>query len=149
VRWLTGSEAVEVHAMADALVWPKDRSGMVDTALVTIRFANGAMAMADASFQSAYGYDVRAEVFGAGGMATVGDGRVDAALQYGPGGVSRPQVYWFKDLFAAAFVAEMEHFVDCVRNKRQPSVTGIDGRASLRIARAAIESVETGRTMQV
>jgi myo-inositol 2-dehydrogenase / D-chiro-inositol 1-dehydrogenase len=149
LRWLAGSEAVEVHAMADALVWPKGRPGMVDTALATIRFANGALAMADASFQSAYGYDVRAEVFGAGGMATVGDGRVDAALHYGPGGVSRPQVYWFKDLFGAAFVTEMEHFVDCVRNGRQPSVSGIDGRASLAIARAAIESAETGQPVRV
>jgi myo-inositol 2-dehydrogenase / D-chiro-inositol 1-dehydrogenase len=149
LRWLAGSEAVEVHARADALVWPKGRGGMVDTALVTIRFANGALAMADASFQSAYGYDVRAEVFGAGGMATVGDGRVDAALHYGPGGVSRPQVYWFKDLFGAAFIAEMEHFVDCVRDGRQPAVSGADGRASLAIARAAIESAEAGQTVRI
>lgn len=144
LRWLAASEAIEVHALADALVWPKDRPGFPDTALVTIRFANGALAMADASFQSAYGYDVRAEVFGSAGMVTVGDGRVDAALHYGPRGVSRSQVYWFKELFGAAFVAELDHFVDCVANGRQPTVTGADGRASLAMARAAIESAETG-----
>jgi myo-inositol 2-dehydrogenase/D-chiro-inositol 1-dehydrogenase len=147
LRWLAGSEAIELQAMADALVWPKGRPGMVDTAMVTIRFANGAMAVADASFQSAYGYDVRAEVFGSGGMATVGDGRVDAAMHYGPDGVSRPQVYWFKDLFGAAFVAEMEHFIECVRGGRQPSVSGLDGHASLAIAQAAIESAQTGRAV--
>ncbi|MEV6488868.1 Gfo/Idh/MocA family oxidoreductase, partial [Actinoplanes sp. NPDC051633] len=71
-----GAEAVEVHAIADALVEPawRDR-GLLDTALVTVRFDNGAIGTAEACFEAAYGYDVRGEVFGPGGMATMGDGR--------------------------------------------------------------------------
>jgi myo-inositol 2-dehydrogenase/D-chiro-inositol 1-dehydrogenase len=38
--------------------------------------------MADSSFNGAFGYDVRAEVFGTGGMAAVGDGREDSATLY-------------------------------------------------------------------
>ena len=59
--------------MADALVAPdfKD-AGLLDTAVVTIRYDNGAIAVAEASFSAAYGYDVRGEVFGSAGMVTAG-----------------------------------------------------------------------------
>ena len=71
-----GAEAVEVFATATALVEPdwKDR-GLLDTAVVTVRFDNGAVGTAEACFEAAYGYDVRGEVFGSGGMATMGGGR--------------------------------------------------------------------------
>src|SRR4051794_34473897 len=71
-----GATAVDVYAVADALVEPtwRDR-GLLDTALVTVRFDNGAIGTAEACFEASYGYDVRAEVLGSGGMATMGDGR--------------------------------------------------------------------------
>src|SRR4051812_10955489 len=52
-----GGEAVEVSAVGDALVEPgwRDR-GLLDTAVVTVRFDNGAMAVAEACFEAAYGY---------------------------------------------------------------------------------------------
>jgi predicted dehydrogenase len=71
-----GTGAVEVFATADALVEPgwRDR-GLLDTAVVVVRFDNGAVGTAEACFEAAYGYDVRGEVLGSGGMATMGDGR--------------------------------------------------------------------------
>ncbi|MFN8521714.1 MAG: Gfo/Idh/MocA family oxidoreductase [Chloroflexota bacterium] len=147
--WLAGSRPVEVFAQADARVWPRGQEGMLDTALVSIKYANGALATADSSFQSGYGYDVRAEVFGSAGMMTIGDGRLDSANHYSGTGVSRAQAYWFKDLFAVGYRAELQHFVDCVRNGTQPSVTGRDGQVSLATSLAAIESVKTGRPVSV
>ena len=65
-----------VHAVADALVAPgRQEPGHLDTAVVTIQFDNGAIATAEANFSALYGYDVRAEVFGSGGMVTAGSGR--------------------------------------------------------------------------
>src|SRR5690348_8185055 len=71
-----GATAVEVFATATALVEPewKDR-GLLDTAVVVVRFDNGAVGTAEACFEASYGYDVRGEVLGSGGMATMGDGR--------------------------------------------------------------------------
>jgi predicted dehydrogenase len=46
-----------------------------DTALVSMRFDNGAMATAEANFHAVYGYDVRGAVFGSGGMVKMGDVR--------------------------------------------------------------------------
>ena len=88
--WLNpGAEPVEVYATADALVAPDfDAAGLLDTAVVVITFDNGARAVAEASFSAAYGYDVRAEVFGSEGMVTAGDGARSSAQLYTDG---RPQ----------------------------------------------------------
>jgi myo-inositol 2-dehydrogenase/D-chiro-inositol 1-dehydrogenase len=44
---------------------------------------------------------------------------------------------------------EMEHFVDCVRNGREPLVTGDDGRAIMEIVFAAYESAGTGKRVEL
>ncbi|MCC7371212.1 MAG: Gfo/Idh/MocA family oxidoreductase [Chloroflexi bacterium] len=150
LRWLAGSEPVEVSAMAGSIAWGADpASGALDTAVCTVRFANSALGTADVSFNGAFGYDVRAEVFGTGGMMAVGDGRQDAAELYTPSGVSRPHHSWFKPMFGDAYTAELAHFVECARTGHAPSVTGKDGRESLRMALAAIESVKTGRSVSL
>jgi myo-inositol 2-dehydrogenase/D-chiro-inositol 1-dehydrogenase len=151
LNWLNpGASVVEVHAMADALVRPdwKDR-GLLDTSIVTLRFDNGAMATAEASFQAVYGYDVRGEVFGSAGMITAGDVRATAMTTYGAAGVSAPTVRLNVDLFRDAYAAELAHFADCVRTGATPEVTGADARAALAVALAAIESVQTAAPAKV
>lgn len=146
LRWLNpGAEAVEVFAMADALVRPDFKEhGLLDTATVLIRFANGAIATAEASFQAVYGYDVRGEVFGSEGMTGIGGLRRTDMVSYGPSGAAAECVTYDQDRFRDAYTAELADFVDCVRTGRTPAVTGEDARASLAIALAAIESATTG-----
>ena len=130
--WLNpGARVTEVYARADALIYRglKD-SGFLDTAVVQLRFDNGALAIAEASFQAVYGYDVRGEVFGSGGVLLAGRAPGDAATGN-------------TDLFADAYVAQFAHFADCVNTGAEPSVTGHDARVALEIAVAARESVET------
>jgi len=58
-----------VYAQANALIHPQFAgSGFFDTPVVQIRFDNGAVAIAEASFQEVYGYDVQGEAFGSGGV---------------------------------------------------------------------------------
>jgi myo-inositol 2-dehydrogenase / D-chiro-inositol 1-dehydrogenase len=151
LRYLNpGAEPVEVFALADALIRPdfKDR-GLLDTAVVTVRFDNGALGTAEASFQAVYGYDVRGEVLGSAGMLTVGEVRRTSLTCYGPHGVAADCVTYDQDLFRDAYVAELADFIGCVRTGRSPAVTGEDARAALSIARAAIASVSTGGTVRV
>lgn len=131
--WLNpGARVTEVFAQADALIHPgfKD-AGFLDTAVVQLRFDNGAFATAEASFQVVYGYDVRGELFGSAGVLL--SGREPHCAATGN-----------TDLFADAYVAQFAHFAACVRTRVQPLVTGHDTRVALEIALAARESVETG-----
>jgi myo-inositol 2-dehydrogenase/D-chiro-inositol 1-dehydrogenase len=145
LRYLNpGAEPVEVFAMADALVRPdfKDR-GLLDTAVVTVRFDNGAIATAEANFQAVYGYDVRGEVFGSAGMLTMGDVRRTHLTSYGPDGIAAECVTYDQDLFHDAYVAELADFTTRVRTGTTPAVTGEDARAALSIALAAVQSITT------
>jgi myo-inositol 2-dehydrogenase / D-chiro-inositol 1-dehydrogenase len=151
LRFLAGgAEPVEVYAMADALILPdwKPR-GMLDTAAVTLRYDSGAMATADASFQAVYGYDVRAEVFGSEGMASVGESNSIDLIHHSRAGSTRARPHWFLDVFGEAYTAELAHFVACVRGQAAPDSTGEDGRAALVLALAAIRSVESHRPVRV
>ncbi|HSK98109.1 MAG TPA: Gfo/Idh/MocA family oxidoreductase, partial [Euzebyales bacterium] len=69
LRYLNpGATAVDVYAVADALAYPAFADqGLQDTAVVVVRFDNGAIATAEASFNAVYGYDIRGEVFGSDG----------------------------------------------------------------------------------
>jgi myo-inositol 2-dehydrogenase / D-chiro-inositol 1-dehydrogenase len=98
---------------------------------VQLRFDNRAFAVAEASFQAVYGYDVRGEVFGSDGVLLAGRAPDRAATGN-------------TDLFADAYVAQFAHFAECVRMRTEPSVTGNDARVALDIAIAARESVQTG-----
>jgi len=145
-----GAEAVEVHAYAGALVAPgwRDR-GLLDTAVVTVRFDNGAVGVAEACFEAAYGYDVRAEVFGSGGMATLGDGRRTGMVFSSAGGQSMDTVRSDQELLADAYVAELAAFVGAVRAGTPAPVGGQDARAALAIALAAAGSVRSGRPTRI
>ncbi|MFV2041405.1 MAG: gfo/Idh/MocA family oxidoreductase, partial [Candidatus Hydrothermarchaeales archaeon] len=44
---------------------------------------------------------------------------------------------------------ELEHFVECVEHDLEPSVSGEDGKAALKVALSAVESYKTGRVVEV
>lgn len=130
--WLNpGARVTEVYAQADALVHPQFATqGFLDSSVVQLRFDNGAFAIAEASFQAVYGYDIRGEVFGSGGVLQAGRAPERAGRMN-------------TELFADAYTSQFAHFADCVLTGAQPSVTGHDARIALEIALAARESVET------
>jgi myo-inositol 2-dehydrogenase / D-chiro-inositol 1-dehydrogenase len=145
-----GAEAVEVFATADALVEPdwRDR-GLLDTAVVVVRFDNGAVGVAEACFEASYGYDVRGEVLGSGGMATMGDGRRTGMVFSGAAGRSVETVRSDQELLADAYVAELAAFAAVVRGGTPAPVGGEDARAALAIALAAAQSVRAGRPVPI
>ncbi|MFE5876235.1 Gfo/Idh/MocA family oxidoreductase [Rhodococcus sp. NPDC056506] len=144
--WLNpGARVVEVFAQADALIHPQYKEqGYLDTSMVQLRFDNGALASAEANFQATYGYDVRGEVFGSGGMVSAGEVTRTAMRHYSSQGVLADTPRVNIELFHDAYVAQLAHFADCVRSGTAPSVDGLDARNALEIALAAKESVETG-----
>ena len=151
VNWLNpGARAVEVHAWADALVAPDFRdAGLQDTAVVTLRYDNGALATAEASFSAAYGYDVRGEVFGSSGMVTIGTPAHLSVTRWDGSGSHAPTARRDTDLLGDAYRAELQAFCDTVRSGGTAPVTGRDARDALAVALAAIESAASGRAVAV
>lgn len=139
------AKPISVYAVADALVRPdfKDK-GLLDTSVVTIRFDNGAIAIAEANFQALYGYDVRGEVFGSKGMVMAGDIRQNNMLRFTNNGVSYDTSRMDTELLKEAYQAELTSFIDCIKNNKKPLVGGEEAKAALAIALACIESIKTG-----
>lgn len=71
-RFLAGCDAEEVYVQSANLVDPAiGEAGDVDTAVITLKMENGAIAVIDNCRKAVYGYDQRAEVFGSEGMAAI------------------------------------------------------------------------------
>ncbi|WP_449282167.1 Gfo/Idh/MocA family oxidoreductase [Leucobacter sp.] len=147
LNWFNAAaQPVEVFAAADALVAPEFKeSGLLDTAVVTIRYDNGAIATAEASFSAAYGYDVRGEVFGSDGMVTAGDVRATSARHYTAAGEASATARLNIELFHQAYTDELVSFAAAVRSGEVMGARGEDARAALAIALACVESVQQRR----
>src|SRR4026207_2315855 len=67
--WLAGEDPVEVYATGAALVDPAiGEAGDVDTSMLILKFASGALCHINCSRRGAYGYDECVELFGSQGM---------------------------------------------------------------------------------
>lgn len=149
-RFLFG-EVVEVTAIGDALVDPAiGEAGDIDTAIVTLKFANGAIGAIDNSRQAAYGYDQRVEAFGTKGMVDVQNNYPNTHTFHGANGVvSEKPLHFFLERYMTAYGNEMKTFVDCIVNDKPSPVNGQDGRAPVVIAMAALRSLREGRAVKV
>lgn len=150
-RFLAGSDVTEVHTYGSVLVDPGiGEAGDVDTAIVTLKFANGAIGVIDNSRKAVYGYDQRVEVFGSDGCA-INDNDIPntAVLMNGDGitGGTAYKIMW--DRYTGAFVSGMQAFADAVVNDKEPPVTGIDGLYPVLMAAAATKSLREGRPVAI
>lgn len=150
-RFLLQDEIVEVHAAGAALVDPQiGAAGDIDTAVVLLRFAGGALGCIDNSRRAVYGYDQRAEVLGADGCLTAGHVTPDAVTRWDRAGQTQARpLHFFLERYRDAYVAELQSFVDAVRERRPPPVTGRDGLQATRIALAARRSLAEQRPVAV
>jgi myo-inositol 2-dehydrogenase/D-chiro-inositol 1-dehydrogenase len=138
VRWLVGSEVNGVFAMGAALVDSMFAElGDIDTSVLSLRFASGALGVIDSSRRAGFGYDVRTEVFGSEGALFIGYSRDTPVLHLSRDGIHSDHVHWFLERFDQAYVDELRDFVDSIVQDRAPAITGVDGRAALALAYAA------------
>ncbi len=150
-RFLAGSEVTEVNAVGAVLIDPEiGEVGDVDTAVVTLKFENGAIGIIDNSRKAVYGYDQRVEVFGSKGCVrnendipntvVVSDGQCTSSA-------NTYSVMW--DRYTGAFVSEMQAFADAVLNDKETPVTGMDGLYPVLMAAAATKSAKEGRPVKI
>jgi myo-inositol 2-dehydrogenase/D-chiro-inositol 1-dehydrogenase len=141
-RYIVGSEVTEVYTNATVLVDPEiGKAGDVDTAIITLSFANGAIGVIDNSRKAVYGYDQRVEIFGSKGMVCADNNYPENHRYFAADGVhgSLP-LNFFMDRYLEAYANEMKIFCDAVVNDLPLPVSGDDGLKSVAIALAAKKS---------
>ncbi|HNR02207.1 MAG TPA: inositol 2-dehydrogenase [Anaerolineaceae bacterium] len=150
-RYLSGSEVVEVYAAGSVMVDPAiGAAGDIDTAIITLKFANGAIGTIDNSRKAVYGYDQRAEVFGSGGMAATANNTPNTSVYSNADGVvSEKPLYFFLERYMESFVAEMRDFINAIREGAPTPVTVLDGRKPVVIAMAARKSMLENRPVKL
>ena len=151
VRFLSGSEVEEVQAFGAVLVDPAiGEAGDVDTAAVTLKLANGALAVIENSRRAVFGYDQRVEVFGSkGGVEAFNESPCQVRVRTGRGERTENPLYFFLERYQQSFLAELGAFFDCIREDREPPVTGRDGLVPLLIGVAATRSMRENRPVRV
>lgn len=153
LEWMLG-EVDSVFAMSRTALANIEAE---DTAVVTLRFANGALGVIEATTATRpKDLEGSISILGEGGTVEVGgfavnkmktwsfveprEGDDDVMEKYS---VNPPNVYGF------GHQAYYEHVVDCIANNKQHLVDGLEGRKSLELINAIYESVETGREVQL
>lgn len=151
VRYLAGCDVKEVSTAAAVLVDPAiGEQGDVDTAVITLKMENGAIAVIDNSRRAAYGYDQRAEVFGSKGMvATANDTLSTAVISDANGVTGEKPLYFFLERYMESFAEEMRQFIDAIENDKDTPVGIDDGLQPVRIAMAAKKSLLENRPVKL
>jgi myo-inositol 2-dehydrogenase/D-chiro-inositol 1-dehydrogenase len=150
-RFLIGSEVEEIFTVAGVRIDPAiGREGDVDTAVMTLRFENGAIGTIDNSRKAAYGYDQRAEVFGSRGSIRTDNVFANAAMLSDAGSVRRDlPLHFFIERYSDSYVEELRAFVDAVLDGGSVPVTGEDGRIPVVMGQAARRSHDENRPVRL
>lgn len=151
VRYLSGSEVEEVYVHGAVLVDPAiGEAGDIDTAVINLKFANGALGCIDISRKAAYGYDQRAEVFGSlGAVHSQNDSGSTAIISTAEGVTGEKPLFFFLERYMASFTAEVKDFITAIKTDGPVPVTGMDGLRPVQIAQAVGESLKTGLPVKV
>ena len=151
LRWLTNDEPVEVYALGAALVDPAiGEAGDVDTSIVSLRMASGALCQIDSSRRAAYGYDERVEIFGSEGLVESARQNFRGVSMYKGRQIFKDGLHpgWFERIEQSYYQA-IDAFIQSVERGTPPSPSLEDGLKAQLIADKATESIKTGQPIKI
>lgn len=149
-RYLLDSEVKSITSVGAVHVHPfMKKYRDVDQAISYLTFENGAAADIEGSRNSTFGYDIRGEVVGTEGSIQIGTLRKENVTLLNHTGTTFENIPAFQAKFENAFLIEMNHFINCLRNDEKPLVNEIDGLASLQVAAAATEAFHLNRNVTI
>ena len=149
--WIAGERPVEIYVAGACLFEPRfAEHGDVDTAMITLRMASGALCHLDFSRRTAYGCDERIEVFGAKGKV---ESRhpipVDVALYQGDAIRGRGlHQHWYERI-ERSYPAQLAAFVEALGGDAAGFPALLDGLVSEAIAEAGMRSMRENRPVAI
>ena len=149
--WMFGAVPVEVSAVGTSVVDAAiGAAGDVDTAVATLRFADGRIAVIKNSRRAIYGYDQRLELLGSEGLLQAGNVLESTVVKTTTAGAAsaKPE-YFFLERYMRAYEAEWRAFVAAVEGGSAMPVTLQDGVNALAVAEAATLSARSGRAVRL
>lgn len=144
-------EVTEVYATGSVLIDSElEEFGDLDTALITLKFADGTIGSIDNSRQSVYGYDQRLEVFCLEGTAMAENEKENMVLKGNREGFQGSRVpNFFIQRYGPCYVEEVRQFLVSVRDDLPTVVTGEDGRKAVVIGYASWKSFHENRPVKI
>ena len=146
-RYLVDDEVEELYAVGGVRIDPEiGKSGDLDTAVVTLKFAGGCFATIDNSRQAVYGYDQRVEVFGSKGMVNTENNTPNRTRLSTEAAVQEDlPLYFFMERYTESYLNEMNAFIQCIQEDKDPPVSGADARVPVIMGKTARLSYEQNR----
>jgi myo-inositol 2-dehydrogenase/D-chiro-inositol 1-dehydrogenase len=145
-RWFIEEEIEEVYVRGMNTA-PKLGEDVWDLQLIQFSTAGGRMGSIETNVVSGYGYEVGVEVVGEQGVVRTAP-PAGAVVRRDRAASQRIEDDWL-DRFHAAYVIELQQWVESLRNGRPTGPDAWDGYASLVVADACIASLRSGTPQRV
>lgn len=140
-RWLLDDEVVGIEVRSPVA------EGLRDPQLATIEMSSGVLVTAEVFVNASYGYDVRCEVVGTGGTASLVPAQGVSLRRQGSDGVRVSNDFIAR--FADAYRLELGAWVEGALNGVVSGPTAWDGHLANLIAAAGVESLTSGERCPV
>ncbi|PVH30666.1 inositol 2-dehydrogenase [Pararhodobacter oceanensis] len=150
-NFIMGAAPVSVSAMASSIVDPEiGAAGDVDTAVVTLSYADGRIGVIKNSRRAVYGHDQRIELLGSEGLLQAQNMLENTVVKSTANGViSAKPTYFFLERYMPAYAAEWAAFVEAIVAGTSVPVSLADGVAALAMAEAASRSLASGAPVRL
>jgi myo-inositol 2-dehydrogenase/D-chiro-inositol 1-dehydrogenase len=150
-NFILGAVPVSVSATGSCIVDPAiGAAGDVDTAVVTLSYADGRIAVIKNSRRAVYGYDQRVELLGSEGLLQAQNMLENTVVKSTTAGVTGAKpTYFFLERYMPAYRAEWAAFVTAINSNLDLPVTLADGVAALAMAEAATLSLKSGGPVHI
>ena len=146
-NFIMGAAPLTISATGSSIVDPAiGAAGDVDTAVVTLTYADGRIAVIKNSRRAVYGYDQRVELLGSEGLLQAQNMLENTVVKSTTAGVTGAKpTYFFLERYMPAYAAEWAAFVTAVTKGAALPVTLADGIAALAMAEAAALSLRSAK----
>ena len=153
ICWYMGCAPERGYAEMGQLIL-EDRK-FTDCAVVTFKFPEGAIAVLYETFAYPEAYPHRVdrslEILGDRGVLRI-DFMNQPLRRFADTGIEMIDSVTWPDEgngLGGALLSEIEHFIECIAEKKRPLVTGEEGRRSIQIANAARKAAASGQAVTV